>query len=105
MWIGQTYYEINGKKRFRIFLIIWRWLLTNLKILIFVAVGWATIVCDLMPRIGICCLACSLIEIFWFGYFLFFVAKISSFILFCILLIKSKLLFDVHVYFNNSNKK
>ena len=60
-----------GRKWFRIFLIRWRWLLTYFKILLSAAIGWATIVFDLLPRIGICCLVFSLIDILvWIFSFL-----------------------------------
>ena len=46
-------FDVNGiRERFWIFLIRWRWLLTNLDMLLFVAIGWTTIVFDLIPRMG-----------------------------------------------------
>ena len=46
------YKELNGGKGFLIFLIRWRWLLTNLDMMLFVAIGSETIVFDLIPRMG-----------------------------------------------------
>jgi len=59
---------IRRETGFWIFLIRWRWLLTNLDMLLLVAIGSATIVFDLMPQIGVCCLVGSLMRYFRFGY-------------------------------------
>jgi len=50
--VGAVLYKELEGKGFWIFLIRWCWLLTYLDMLLFVAIGLATIVFDSMPRIG-----------------------------------------------------